>query len=246
MEPDYGRRYEELYKKHWWWRAREAILCDELRRMVTGSRPISILDVGCGNGLFFERLREFGDVEGIEPAGELVDPRSSNFVKITVAPFDASFKPGKKYDLILMLDVLEHLDAAEEALRHALSLLALDGKILVTVPSFCLLWTNHDRVNQHRTRYTKRSFALTAKAAGMEVLAKRYFFTWLFFAKLAVRLKESVVPMTPLIPRVPSPAINRFLYVFSLTEEKVIRNLHLPIGSSLLVVGRRASANRSA
>ncbi len=119
LDPDYGRHYRELYEKHWWWRAREVILLEELHRLFPDSRPLSILDVGCGDGLFFEPLRQFGNVEGIESETALVDPRGPNRRRITVAPFDASFKPGKQYDLILMLDVLEHLDSPEQALRHA-------------------------------------------------------------------------------------------------------------------------------
>ena len=245
MDPDYGRHYRELYEKHWWWRAREVILLEELHRLFPDSRALSILDVGCGDGLFFEQLRQFGDVEGIESEAALVDPRGPNRSQITVAPFDGSFNPGKKFDLVLMLDVLEHLDAPEEALRHVVSLLRAGGMIVVTVPAFRLLWTNHDRLNEHRTRFTKRSFFLVAAAAGMEIMEMRYFFNWLFAAKLVARMAESILPREPRIPRIPSSAMNGFLYQASRAEEILTRRLRVPFGGSLLAIGRRTSEEKS-
>ena len=241
MDPGYGRHYRELYENHWWWRAREGTLVEELHRLFPDSRALAILDVGCGDGLFFERLRQFGEVEGIESEAALVDPRGPNRSRITVAPFDASFNPGKRYDLILMLDVLEHLDAPEEALRHAVSLLRAGGKMVVTVPAFRMVWTNHDRLNEHRTRFTKRSFRLVAASAGIEIIEMRYFFIWLFAAKLATRMAELILPREPRNPRIPSSGINGFLYQVSRFEEKLTRIIPAPIGSSLLVVGERSS-----
>lgn len=241
MDPDYGRHYRELYEKHWWWRVREDVLVRELRRRFPKSTNLSILDVGCGDALFFDRLREFGEVEGIESDPELVDPNGPNRTRITVAPFDASFRPHKDYDLILMLDVIEHLDAPEQAVRRAIDLLKPGGILFVTVPAFRLLWTNHDRLNRHRTRFTKRGFARLADASGMEVLASRYFFVFLAVAKLALRMIEAIFPAQPRIPGIPSPLINEFLHRFFSVEEKLTRRLYVPIGSSLLVVGRRAA-----
>lgn len=243
MDPDYRRHYRELYERHWWWRAREEILVEELRRRLPKGPSLSILDVGCGDALFFDRLREFGDVEGIESAPELVDPTGPHRNHITVAPFDSSFQPGKNYDLILMLDVLEHLDSPGQALRCALALLEPGGMLVVTVPAFRILWTHHDRLNQHRTRFTKRSFHRLACSSGMEIVASRYFFIWLFAAKLAQRAAEAILPANPQVPRIPSRPVNDFMYHISRTEEKLTRLLPVPIGSSLLVVGKRISGS---
>lgn len=70
---------------------------------------------------------------------------------------------GKDYSLILMLDVLEHLEDPVGALQHAVDLLTPEGTLLITVPAFMALWTNHDVLNHHLTRYTKRSFSNVAR-----------------------------------------------------------------------------------
>ena len=69
MREDYALAYRRLYQEHWWWRAREALLVRELSRLRLPPSGGRLLDVGCGDGLFFERLAEFGAVEGVEPRG---------------------------------------------------------------------------------------------------------------------------------------------------------------------------------
>lgn len=239
MESAYGQAYETLYREHWWWRAREEMLVELLReRQPTGGWG-SILDVGCGNGLFFDRLSEFGEVEGVEFSADLVDPQAPHAARIRIGPFDASFQPGKLYSLILMLDVLEHLDAPTDALWHALRLLDPKGLIVITAPAFLALWTGHDEINQHRTRFTRSSFRGVAAAAGMKILAERYFFHWMFPAKLAARAAGKLLGAKPEIPHVPWRWLNRTLYVISRAEQRLFRAAPLPFGSSLLVLGTR-------
>jgi 2-polyprenyl-3-methyl-5-hydroxy-6-metoxy-1,4-benzoquinol methylase len=240
LDTAYRKQYRDLYQRHWWWRAREEIISDELRKRLSVNLPVAVLDVGCGDGLFFDRLREFGEVDGIEPAEDLVDPNGPHRARITVAPFDTNFQAHRQYGLILMLDVVEHIDAPAEALRRAVSLLQPDGILVVTVPAFQVIWTNHDDLNQHRARLTKRSFGQLAASAGMEILEARYIFHWLFLAKVGVRMAQAILPRKPLVPRIPPTVVNKLLHFASRTEERLTRNLSIPFGSSLLVVGRRA------
>ena len=132
MEIQYGREYRNLYKQHWWWRAREEAIVDLLRRRVKTLSKLEILDVGCGDALFFDRLSSFGNVEGIEPDSRLIDPANPHRSRIYTLQFDRKFRPGKRYDLILMLDVLEHLDNPEEALDSVRGLLGNNGVFLLT------------------------------------------------------------------------------------------------------------------
>jgi 2-polyprenyl-3-methyl-5-hydroxy-6-metoxy-1,4-benzoquinol methylase len=241
MDSEYGRQYRALYERHWWWRAREAVILRTLRELLPSRRAgkARILDVGCGDGLFFEKLAEFGDVEGVEADAALVSD-SPNRARITIGPFDARYQSGHRFRVILMLDVLEHLDDPVAALRHAGSLLEPDGILLATVPAFRALWTTHDAINQHRTRYTRRTLSAVAAAAGLRVSHMEYFFHWTFPAKMLQRGLERIVRPHPAPPRVPPAPINVALYTASRLEYALLRPLHLAFGSSLLMVARRA------
>jgi SAM-dependent methyltransferase len=243
MDSRYADHYRKLYEQHWWWRARESLILSVLRG--AAKPPGRILDIGCGDGLFFDRLAEFGEVEGVEADPSLVDPEGPHRARIHVRNFDADFRPSRGYGLILMLDVLEHLPDPLGALRHALELLDDDGTLLITVPAFRLLWTAHDDWNHHYTRYTKRSFATLAQEAGLSVRESRYFFHWTFPVKLAVRMKEAMLgkPTTP--EDVPGSLVNRGLYALSRLEQRMLARLPVPFGSSLMIVaGKNVAASR--
>ncbi|MFP6752897.1 MAG: hypothetical protein VB855_14545, partial [Pirellulaceae bacterium] len=62
-----------------------------------------ILDVGCGNGLFFDKLQRFGKVAGIEPDEQLVDPDGPHAGQIHTGFLDASYHSPQPLDWILML-----------------------------------------------------------------------------------------------------------------------------------------------
>jgi SAM-dependent methyltransferase len=242
MDAGYARRYSQLYAQHWWWRAREAFIVAQLRRLRPPSGWARILDVGCGDGLFFPRLRELGAVvEGVEPDPATLTHAPPGRGDIHVQPFE-TFAPASRYALILMLDVVEHVPDAEAFLRHALELLEPGGTLLVTVPAFALLWTNHDVVNHHVRRYTKRTFAALAARVGMRVDRSRYFFHGLFFAKLAVRAVERVRRPAPAPAAVPPRWINRGAYLACRLEQRLCDRMPPPFGSSLLVAGGRAAA----
>lgn len=112
--------------------------------------------------------------------------------------------------------------------------------MLITVPAFRSLWTSHDVLNHHVTRYTERSFSPLARQAGMAVESSRYFFHWMFPVKLAVHFKESVAPVSPSLPRIPPGWINRILWRMSILEDRFFRHVPMPFGGSLMVVGRKA------
>jgi SAM-dependent methyltransferase len=235
LEPEYARQYRDLYTRHWWWRAREEAILEVLRRHITPKAQLHILDVGCGDGLFFDRLAEFGDVEGVEPDVGLVNPQGRHQERIRIASFDGNFRSKECYSLILMLDVLEHLDDPGEALRHAYSLLTPSGALLLTVPAFQILWTNHDVINHHHVRYRRRTMRPLLRQAGYAILEERYWYQWTCPVKLAIRFVESVSRRPAAVARVPPAWINRPLYWISRMEQQTLGAIGIPFGSSLMV-----------
>jgi 2-polyprenyl-3-methyl-5-hydroxy-6-metoxy-1,4-benzoquinol methylase len=238
LDPKYAEQYRELYEKHWWWRARAELIIETLQRL----RPSGwkyILDVGCGDGLLFPRLRQFGMVEGIEPSLRATNASNADGNCIYTCSFDQNFRPPHKYSLILMLDVLEHLQDPIGALRHAGELLEPNGTILITVPAFMTLWTNHDVLNHHFTRYTKGGLRQLAVRAGLRVMEARYFFHWMYAAKFIVHVFEHAFHPEAKLPHIPRAWVNRSLYMISRAEQKILSKLPIPIGSSLMAVVER-------
>jgi SAM-dependent methyltransferase len=233
VDPNYSAYYRQLYENHWWFRMRERWVLQVLRQNCPANGWGSILDVGCGDGLLFDRLMEFGDVEGIETSREIVDPANPQFQKIHIGPFDDSFRPGKQYSLILLLDVLEHLPDPGAALRRCESLLKPGGSLVVTVPAFNVVWTNHDVLNRHMTRYRRATLLPLLQKAGFKIEDSAYWFQWTFPVKLAQRFTEKLFHLRPANPKIPLVAVNRALYSLCSLEHSILRPLHLPFGTTL-------------
>jgi SAM-dependent methyltransferase len=244
MDPAYGEHYARLYRHHWWWRTRERAIVHELRRLQPEAGWRRMLDVGSGDGLFFPRLAEFGEVEGVEPEAALVAPGSPWRDRLHLVPFDERFRPAHRFDVILFLDVLEHLDDPAAALRHAASLLEQDGYVVATVPAFMWLWTTHDDLNHHRTRYDRRTLRAVVEEAGLRVVRSRYLFQWLVGAKLLVRGLESIRRPSPSPPGIPPAPVNALIAGVSAVEERVGRLVAPPFGGSLLMVACREAVAR--
>jgi len=235
VDPGYASHYRDLYENHWWWRSRERIVLEVIEefRQARGYGPI--LDVGCGDGLFFEQLRRFGEPEGVESDASLLTAAGSKYGPIHVGTLD-SYQPGKKYGLILLLDVIEHVEDDVAILRRARELLASGGKVIVTVPALQGLWSHHDEINHHFRRYSRGSLRTVLVSSGFSPRRMEYLFQWTVPVKLAMRLREALVPPALDAPRVPPYAINRMLEAGTLLERWINRPLRLPFGSSLLAV----------
>jgi SAM-dependent methyltransferase len=244
VERRYADSYRRLFEEHWWWRAREDVILWSLRRLPLSGSPPYILDVGCGDGLFFSQLERFGRVEGIETDGGVVAPSTEHRARIHVQPFDDRFAPGRKFSLITMFDVLEHFEDRVATLRRAVGLLAPGGRLLITVPAFMSLWTAHDEFNHHHVRYSKRTFADDARRAGVRIESMRYFFVWPAAVKLMVRAWERLASGDPEPAKVPPAAVNRLLYRACLIEERIGRVVPFPFGSSLIIHAAAADPAR--
>lgn len=236
MDCAYLAQYKQLYQHHWWWRAREAFLLGLLGELIPTPGRETILDVGCGPGLFFDELSRFGTIEGVESDPELVRQAGRWTSRIHQARFDGQFHAPRSYSLILMLDVLEHLERPELALANARELLSDQGLVVITVPAHRALWTTHDDLNAHRTRYSRSTLEPLVRGAGLNVLRSRYFFQALALAKLLVRLRERLLGSRPSLPTIPPPLVNEALYRFCRLEQRLPLVNRLPVGSSLLMV----------
>jgi SAM-dependent methyltransferase len=238
MQSDYVAAYAELYRRHWWWRVREEILLKEVRQILGPKSDARILDVGCGAGLFFDALQQFGHIEGIESDRIAVEQSGRWRGRIHLGDIE-TFSSSGAFDLVLMLDVLEHVDEPASMLRHAGRLLAPSGQLLVTVPAFDALWTRHDELNGHVKRYTAGELRRLMNGASLEVTGTRYLFQSLTVPKLLTRAKEALIPSSASVPGVPPRAVNEALQTWFRCENAIAGRL--PFGSSVMAVARRAA-----
>jgi len=188
----------------------------------------------------FDELALFGNVYGIEADPLAVSPNGRWSAKISQGPFDASYQTSQRFDLITMLDVLEHLPDAPAALQRVHTLLRPTGTLVLTVPAFQLLWTSHDDLNHHYVRYRKASLHPLLKQANLRIVESRYLFYWTCPVKLAIRIKERLIGRQAKLPQVPHRWINQSLRQLTRCEERLSRIVPIPFGSSLLVVAQPA------
>jgi SAM-dependent methyltransferase len=239
MDPEYSQQYAELYRSHWWWRAREELILRQLDALVPEEGWHRILDVGCGDGVTLGELAKFGkEVEGLEVDPAIVSPAIARQYRIHIGMLDEEFRPEGKFDLITMLDVLEHIQDPVAALSRCRDILAPGGSLLITVPAFESLWTHHDDVNHHYTRYTRRSLGEVLRKAGLTCTESCYFFHWLVLPKLAIRAYERLFRVRPSVTRIPAPAANRVLVKLCALEQKTLTKLRVIPGTSLLALAR--------
>ena len=236
MEEAYTAAYADLYRRHWWWRVREDILLDRIRDLAGArTRDVRILDVGCGAGLFFDALERFGHVEGVESDPIAVEQSGRWRSRIHLGQLD-TYTPSAPFDVILALDVIEHVLNPHLMLQQAAKFLVRDGRMLITTPAFNWLWTSHDRLNHHVKRYTASEMRDLLRKAGLEPIDTRYLFQSLVAPKLLVRLAETLMPSPPSVPRVPPRALNHALETWFRAEHAVAG--WLPFGSSVLAAAR--------
>lgn len=238
----YAGNYRELWKNHWWWQVRRRFVLRVLDAL-SARRPLkSILDVGCGDGLFFEQLSRYGEPRGVEADAGLVDPAGPWASRVTIASFGAAYPDDRRYDLVLMLDSLEHIEDDRGAARRAHDLLEPGGFLLLTVPALRSLWSVHDVANRHFRRYDKASLRAVLESAGFEIETLSFYFGWPVLPMYARKLlggtrAEGRAGDYAVLP--PPRPLNGLLYAASALEQALTGMKGTPIGSSLFAIARR-------
>ncbi len=157
-----------------------------MRRFLGEIRVREVLDIGAGSGIFSRQLLDHNVCDSavcVDPAypnetNELHHGRPIRFVK--------SLDCVDQH-LILMMDVLEHVEDDFGLLRTYTDPMPVDGHVLITVPAFQFLWSGHDVFLEHHRRYTLQQVELLLRRAGLEAIRRRYFFGSLFPVIAAIR-----------------------------------------------------------
>ena len=239
MDPAYVVTHMEEDRRHWWFRGRLAVITAALERALP-QRPVRLLELGCGTGNVLGALGRFGQAVGMETHPDLVAAARAAGLDVREGrlPGDLVVEPGWA-EVVLLLDVLEHLADEAAALETARRALTADGLLVVTVPAYQWLWSGHDVALGHRRRYTASRLRRVVERAGFRVLRVSYFNTLLFPALALMRAWKQLAGDTTHDLRRPVPALNRWLERVFALERHVVPRCALPFGASLLLVARR-------
>ncbi|MFM7357416.1 MAG: methyltransferase domain-containing protein [Sediminibacterium sp.] len=189
MDQDYYKAYYHLERKHWWFLVRKKIIAERISTLLHPPTNTKSLNVGAATGATSDMLAEFGSVMSIE-----YDVACTEFAKIYMTtpieqgsilelPFDAN-----QYDLVAALDVVEHVEDHQLAVQELWRVCNPGGHIVITVPAYAFLWSEHDVINHHFRRYTINELTALFQDLPGKMIYKTYYNTFLFVPIAAYRL----------------------------------------------------------
>lgn len=218
-----------------------------------GFRPASsILEVGVSAGHFLEDVRrrfpEAAVLGSDYTLGTLIElaPRMEGVplirMDLTRSPF-----PDAAVDAIVLLNVLEHIDADELAIRHCFRMLKPGGLMVVEVPAGPHLYDDYDRELMHFRRYSSSELVAKAERAGFRVLETSFLgcliYPAFWLSKKWAR-RKSKPPGDAAASKVRSAIratikVNHFGHWIMRAEDWLARHIRLPFGIRCVLVGQK-------
>jgi 2-polyprenyl-3-methyl-5-hydroxy-6-metoxy-1,4-benzoquinol methylase len=207
---------------HWYYRSKALAMKNLLGQV----EPSAILDVGAGSGFFSKYLLTQstaqeawcvdtsydGDYDSIEANKPVHFRRFIDFVNA---------------DLVLLMDVLEHVDDDLGLLQEYVGKVPRGSHFLVSVPAFEFLWSGHDVFLEHKRRYRLKQVEDLVEQAGLTVIHGAYYFGAVFPIAGAIRVvgnlfsKDTQQPHSQLKQH--HPLINGVLAALSMMELPLVR-----------------------
>lgn len=243
--------YERMYRledSYWWFvgrhRLMEALLRERYGRPGTQARPLDILDIGCGTGAMSIRLQGWGRVVSAD-----FSPLALQFSRrrglTHLAGADAMHLPfaSERFDVLVAMDMLEHLPDDRAALCEFHRVLKPGGRMFAMVPAYPHLWSEHDVALMHHRRYLRREFAERFVTAGFRIEKLSHTMTALYpLVALQRRLNARKPPHDPpeaALPLLPAP-LNAALTALLTVENALARRLNFPFGVTILCIAVKA------
>src|SRR5256885_7301800 len=227
---------------HFWIKWRHSVLPRQLNR--ARFRGKIALEVGCGHGLVREMLeRDRGiRVDGCDLNQHALEKATSGKGRLLVYNvFDRNVDMLGAYDLLLLMDVIEHIDDDLAFVKASLEHLKPGGLVAINVPAHTALYSRYDDVCGHKRRYSVADIKSLFCRAGLEPISIAQ---WGFFLVPALLIRKLILRLTPpertiRVGFVPAnPLLHSILKGLQDLETKI--PFSLPIGSSLLAIAQRA------
>ena len=176
--PRYYRRYNPLViaTLTFFYKRRIARWCRRVKRAG------SALEFGCGAGFMLDALRGYGwKVAGTERTEEMARFAQEQLGITVYVESQSGIPIGEKFDLVVMFQVLEHLEEPLAQLSRAADLLSDGGSVVVGVPNFASWQSKYGKSNwlhldvpRHLVHFGPASIDVAAKKAGLRVQAVDY------------------------------------------------------------------------
>lgn len=243
MIPEHFEMIRTRRERFWWYVGRRHLFEGLLRRRLSGPVPVG-MDAGCGPGTN-ETL-----YAGTAARWLCLDVDRESFSRWAPGPgcqgslAHLSALPIREgaVDLILLLDVLEHLPEERTALTEVWRSLKPDGILLASVPAFMALWSWHDEQAGHHRRYRLRELRTLVADAGFEEVDALYFNSFLALPIYLVRKVARALPsMKHRIEAElsPGPLNGLFRRLLSAENRLALGGLRLPWGTTAVLVARK-------
>jgi SAM-dependent methyltransferase len=244
--------YDEMHRvemAHWWFRARRKIVWSLVDRYMAAAKEtrLRICELGCGTGgNIIERAKQH-DVVGIEYSQHALRHAQSSLgarVRYGCLPNDVD-APRESFDVVLLTDVLEHIENDAASAKTALSLLKPGGIVVSTVPAYQWLFAPRDAHHHHFRRYGKRQFAKLWSGGDSHIRVLSHYNSLLFPPAAAVRLASKIAGSreVPGDLKVPGKLLNEGLYALMSSERHLLGRMPVPFGLSLIAVVQKREAS---
>ena len=169
--------------QHWYYRSK----AKAMSRLLGKEKISTILDVGAGSGVFSRHLLANSsandawcvDISYNDDSDALENGKPVHFRRF-IGQLDA--------DLVLLMDVLEHVDDDVGLLDHYANKVPRGARFLISVPAFQFLWSDHDIFLEHKRRYQLKQIEDVTRRAGLTVVSRAYYFGAIFPIAAIIRL----------------------------------------------------------
>lgn len=247
MNPGEYERMYRLEDTYWWFvgrhRLAEGLIAERYGRGGTQAEPLTMLDVGCGTGAMSARLTKWGEVVSMDFSPLALQFSRQRGLKHLLGA-DAMQLPLKSnhFDLITVMDVLEHLPDDRAALCEFFRVLKPGGRVIATIPAYKHLWSEHDIALMHHRRYVRAEVEERFQGAGFQVEKLSHTMTTLYpVVSLQRRLNAKKPPRDPpqaAMPLFPAPLNSLLTGLFTL-ENTLARHVNLPFGVTIFCVAQK-------
>jgi SAM-dependent methyltransferase len=179
MQSAQFRLHADIEDRHWWFVARRRILQTLLAQWAPCEPDDVVIDVGCGTGANLASLAGDAFAVGVDVSGEAIDLARRRYPGLRFvhgsAPRDLPAKLLARARLIMLNDVLEHVQDDFALLNDLVEAARPGARFLLTVPAGPELWSPHDEVFGHFRRYCLTDFRALWTALPVDTLMVSYF-----------------------------------------------------------------------